>query len=80
MILILRSIKQRQITTITDINWFGGDCPLDDFLIAEQKLNNVIEKIENKSLSQFEAFICAYHFTSDRYYKFAPKGISFLNL
>ncbi len=73
---MLENIKQKDNILITDKSWFGGVWSLNDFLMAEQNLNKFIEK-KCKNLSDFEKFICAYHFASNRFCHFAPKDSSF---
>ncbi len=50
---------------------------LNNFLKAEAKLDKIVGFIQNKNFSKFESFVLAYHFASNREYKFAPKGEKF---
>ncbi len=72
---ILKNISNKDKIYVQDNNWFGGIWKLNDYLRAEDILDEVATKI--KHLSPFEKFICAYHFATNREYKFAPKGSSF---
>lgn len=73
----LQALMQKYNFDIVDTNWFGGTWSAVNYLKAEIKLDKVASVIKNNNLSQFESFICAYHFASNRKYSFAPKGSPF---
>ncbi len=74
---ILKQAAPSNQIVVQDTNWFGGVWSLSDFLNAENLLEMTAEKIKSKELSPFEQFICAYHYATNRNYKFAPKGSPF---
>ncbi len=74
---ILRKLASNNQIVVQDTNWFGGVWSLNDYLKAENLLDDVAEKINSKASSNFEYFICAYHYATNRNYKFAPKGSPF---
>lgn len=73
----LQNLSKNNKILVVNSNWFGGIWTLNEFLKAETLLDKIVNFIRSKNLSQFEEFIVAYHFASNREYKFAPKNSPF---